>query len=85
MKIQSQINTLKVGGLYNIEIPPNSKLIFDGIEYFEDDIFMVVSKPKWKRDEIYSWYSLQAIVRDKLITVEFIDYQAKHFKQIVET
>lgn len=85
LKAPKSPKDLKVGGLYHIEIPPYSKLIFDGIEYFEDDIFMVVSKPKWKRDEIYSWYSLQAIVRDKLITVDFIDYQAKHFKQIVET
>jgi hypothetical protein len=73
---------LKVGGLYQIEIPPNSKLIFDEIEYFEDDIFMIVSKPVWKKDDIETWYSIQALVRDRLIQIEFIDYQAQYFKAL---
>ena len=73
---------LKVGGLYHIEIPPNSKLIFNNIEYFEDDIFMIVSKPVWKKDDIDAWYSVQALVRDRLIQIDFIDYQAQYFKLV---
>ena len=76
---------LKVGRLYHIEIPPNSKLIFNNVEYFEDDIFMIVSKPVWKKDDIDAWYSVQALVRDRLLQIDFIEYQAQYFKEIVET
>lgn len=85
LKAPKSPKDLKVGGLYQIEIPPNSKLIFDEVEYFEDDIFMIVSKPVWKKDDIDAWYSVQALVRDRLIQINFLDYQAKHFKEIVET
>lgn len=73
---------LKVGGLYQIEIPPNNKLIFDKTEYFDDDIFMIVSKPVRKKDNKETWYSIQALVRDRLIQIDFIDYQAQYFKKI---
>lgn len=89
MKAVSKVIT--PGKLFKIEVPQGKRLIFNGIEYSENDIFLILSKPEAYQFDLdvdktkRKWYRVQALVKEQIIDIEFIDYQLIHFKEIVET
>ena len=82
-------NHLQVGKLYNIFIPVGSRLVFDHIEYYNDDVFMILTKPKKIRKTFNmlpeNFYNMKALVRDRIVNIEFKEDQTNNFIKMVET
>ncbi len=80
---------LQVGKLYNIFIPAGSRLVFDDIEYYYEDIFLILTKPKKIRKTFNmlpaNFYNMKALVRDRIVNIDFKDFQINNFTKIVET
>lgn len=78
---------IKVGKLYNIEIPPGKRLIFGDTEYYDDDIFLMLEKPKAVSDGVTdnSWYEVKVLVRENVLNIQFLKHQITHFKEVKQT
>lgn len=78
-------NQIKIGKLYHIEIPEGKRLIFDSLEYYKDDVFLMLSKPLIVEDSTYPknfYYLVKVLVREQIIDISFLEHQAAHFKEI---
>lgn len=78
---------IKVGKLYRIEIPPGKRLIFGDAEYYDDDIFLMLEKPKSFSDGVAdnSWYEVKVLVRENVLDIQFLEHQITHFKEVKQT
>lgn len=80
---------LQVGKLYNIFIPAGSRLVFDDIEYYYEDIFLILTKPKkiikTFKNIPEEFINVKALVRDRIVNIDFKDFQINNFTKIVET
>lgn len=80
---------LQVGKLYRIYIPAGSRLIFDDIEYNDRDIFMILTKPKkiikTLRNIPEEFVNVKTLVRDRIVNIDFKEYQINNFRKLVET
>ena len=81
---------LQVGKLYTIYIPSGSRLIFDDIEYNDRDIFMILTSPQIITKSLFGigpekFINVKALVRDRVVNIDFKEYQINNFRKLVET
>ncbi len=78
---------LIIGQLYRIYIPYGSRLIFNGTEYSDKDIFMILTEPQkaGNVDNRYTdqYFSFKALVRDHVVNIMCPARQFINFKPII--
>ncbi len=77
------LKELEIGKLYWIDIPERSRLVFGNVEYFSNDVFLILKRPQYINvgDGDRPYYSVKALVRDNIVHIHFLKNQISYFKR----